>query len=118
MLGNLKRLVLELVSLGIWFPLAAQPQPLPNILLIITDDQGLHDVGYYGNKDLLMPLIDALAREGLRCDNFYAYRSVCSPTRAALLTGRYPSYVGVPGVIRTHNTNNWGFLNPESVLLP
>lgn len=118
MLGNLKRLVLGLVWLGIWFPLAAQPQPLPNILLIITDDQGLHDVGYYGTKDLFTPHIDALAKEGLRFDNFYANSSVCSPTRAALLTGRYPSYVGVPGVIRTHKTNNWGFLNPESVLLP
>lgn len=118
MLGNLKRLVLGLVSLGIWFPLAAQPQPLPNILLIITDDQGLHDVGYYGANDLFTPHIDALAKEGLRFDNFYANSSVCSPTRAALLTGRYPSYVGVPGVIRTHKTNNWGFLNPESVLLP
>jgi len=55
---------------------------------------------------------------GMRFDNFYANCPVCSPTRAALLSGRYPDMVGVPGVIRTHITNNWGFLSPHVVLLP
>jgi len=98
--------------------LMAQSLQRPNILLIITDDQGLQDVGYYGTGDLRTPHIDGLAREGLRFDQFYANSSVCSPTRAALLTGRYPSYVGVPGVIRTMGANNWGYLDPKAVLLP
>ena len=90
----------------------------PNILLILTDDQGYHDVSYYGTADLRTPNIDALAAEGMRFDNFYANCPVCSPTRAALMAGRYQDYVGVPGVIRTHASNNWGFLDPKAVLLP
>jgi arylsulfatase A-like enzyme len=55
---------------------------------------------------------------GLRFDNFYANCPVCSPTRASLLTGRYPELVGVPGVIRTHANDNWGYLSPSAILLP
>lgn len=91
---------------------------LPNILLILTDDQGYHDVSYYGTKDLRTPNIDAIASSGMRFDNFYANCPVCSPTRAALLTGRYQDYVGVPGVIRTHPENSWGYLDPKATLLP
>ncbi len=81
-------------------------QSLPNILLIFTDDQGYHDVSYYGTEDLQTPNIDQIAKAGMRFDNFYANCPVCSPTRAALLTGHYQDYVGVPGVIRTHADNN------------
>jgi arylsulfatase A-like enzyme len=91
---------------------------LPNILLILTDDQGYHDVAYYGTKDLQTPNIDQITREGMRFDNFYANSTVCSPTRAALLTGRYPDYVGVPGVIRTRSEDSWGYLDPKARLLP
>ena len=62
--------------------------------------------------------MDALAADGMRFDNFYANCPVCSPTRAALMAGRYPDHVGVPGVIRTHATNSWGFLDPKAILLP
>ncbi|MEO5603806.1 MAG: sulfatase-like hydrolase/transferase [Cyclobacteriaceae bacterium] len=91
---------------------------LPNIVLILTDDQGYHDVSYYGTKDIQTPNIDLLTGSGMRFDNFYANCPVCSPTRAALLSGIYPDQVGVPGVIRTHAENNWGFLGPKTVLLP
>ena len=90
----------------------------PNILLIFTDDQGYHDVSYYGTKDIRTPNIDQISSSGMRFDNFYANCPVCSPTRAALLTGRYQDYVGVPGVIRTYPENNWGYLNPKATLLP
>ncbi len=90
----------------------------PNILLIFTDDQGYHDVSFYGTKDLRTPNIDQIAASGMRFDNFYANCPVCSPTRAALLTGRYQDYVGVPGVIRTYPDNNWGYLDPKATLLP
>ncbi len=95
---------------------AAQEQP--NILLIFTDDQGYHDVSYYGTEDIRTPNIDLIAKEGMRFDNFYANCPVCSPTRAALLTGRYQDYVGVPGVIRTNPANSWGYLDPTATLLP
>jgi arylsulfatase A-like enzyme len=89
-----------------------------NIVVILVDDLGYGDLSSYGAKDLKTPHIDGLVAAGIRFDNFYANCPVCSPTRASLLTGRYPDKVGVPGVIRTHITNNWGHLAPQAVLLP
>lgn len=94
------------------------PKNKPNILIILTDDQGYHDVSYYGTEDLQTPNIDALRKIGMRFDNFLTNAPVCAPTRAALLSGRYPDRVGVPGLIRFHPENNWGYLDPKTVLLP
>ena len=69
----------------------------PNVLLIFTDDQGSIDVNCYGAKDLITPNLDRLAREGTRFRQFYVGAPVCSPSRAALMTGRYPQRAGVPG---------------------
>jgi arylsulfatase A-like enzyme len=90
----------------------------PNILVILVDDLGYGDLSSYGARDLRSPNIDGLMAAGMRFDSFYANCPVCSPTRAALLTGRYPDLVGVPGVIRTHLADNWGYLFPPAVLLP
>ena len=91
---------------------------LPNMLVILVDDLGYGDLSCYGATDLQSPQIDGLVSQGMRFDNFYANCPVCSPTRAALLTGRYQDMVGVPGVIRTHAENSWGYLAPDAVLLP
>lgn len=100
-------------------PLAAQTQGRPpNIVVILADDLGYGDLSCYGAPDLQTPHIDALAREGMRFTHFYANSPVCSPTRAALLTGCSPDVVGVPGVIRTHANNSWGYLDPTVPLLP
>jgi len=88
-----------------------------NLVIILTDDQGYHDVSYYGTNDLQTPNIDRIISSGIRLDNFYSNSPVCSPTRAALMTGRYQDYVGVPGLIRTNQNNSWGYLDPESTLL-
>ena len=90
----------------------------PNILMILVDDLGYGDLSSYGAKDLKTPHIDRLMTAGMRFDNFYANCPVCSPTRASLLSGRYPDMAGVPGVVRTHITNNWGHLAPHAELLP
>jgi arylsulfatase A-like enzyme len=90
----------------------------PNVVVILVDDLGYGDLSSYGATDLKSPNIDKLIAAGMRFDNFYANCPVCSPTRAALLTGRYPDLVGVPGVIRTHLRDNWGYLFPQAVLLP
>lgn len=90
----------------------------PDIILIVTDDQGHHDVSRYGTPDLQTPHIDGIAAKGISLDRFYSNSSVCSPTRAALLSGKYPDRVGVPGVIRTHPENNWGYLKAGTRLLP
>jgi len=90
----------------------------PNILVIIVDDLGYGDLSSYGATDLKSPHLDKLISQGLRFNNCYANCPVCSPTRAALLTGRYQELVGVPGVIRTHPEDNWGYLAPSAVMLP
>ncbi len=64
------------------------------------------------------PAVDSLASAGMRFSRFYANSSVCSPTRAALLSGRYPPMAGVPGVIRTPARDNWGALSTDVTLLP
>jgi arylsulfatase A-like enzyme len=90
----------------------------PNVVVILADDLGYGDLSCYGAPDLRTPNIDALARDGMRFTRFYANSPVCSPTRAALLTGCNPDMVGVPGVIRTNPENSWGYLSPSAVLLP
>ncbi len=91
---------------------------LPNLLVILTDDQGRAEYSAYGTRDLKTPHMDRLFREGMTFDNFYASCCVCSPTRAALLTGCYPDRVGVPGVIRSHADDSWGYLAAKAVLMP
>jgi len=97
---------------------SAEEKPVPNIMVILADDLGYGDLSCYGAKDLQSPNIDALVASGMRLDPFYANCPVCSPTRAALLTGRFQELVGVPGVIRTHPENNWGYLAEDALLLP
>ena len=69
----------------------------PNVIIIFTDDQGTLDAGAYGSDDLVTPGMDALAERGVRFSQFYAAAPVCSPSRAGLLTGRYPARAGMPG---------------------
>jgi arylsulfatase A-like enzyme len=68
----------------------------PNVIVFLADDLGLHDLGCLGAADLKTPNIDALAASGVRFTNWYAAAPVCAPSRAALLTGRYPQRCGVP----------------------
>lgn len=102
------------------FTLLGQQEKIkkPNVLVILTDDQGYHDVSYYGTSDLRTPNIDSLCRAGIRFDNFYANSPVCSPSRASLLSGRYPERVGVPGLVRSTPDQNFGYLKPDVLLLP
>jgi len=69
----------------------------PNVIIIFTDDQGSVDLNCYGAKDLTTPHMDSLAKRGVRFTQFYAAAPVCSPSRAGLLTGRYPVRAGMPG---------------------
>lgn len=90
----------------------------PNILVILVDDLGYGDLSSYGAEDMETPRIDALMAAGMRFDQFYANCTVCTPTRASLLTGRYPDMVGTPGVIRQQKKNNWGWFAPNGPTLP
>lgn len=73
-----------------------QPAELPNIVLISTDDLGYGDLGCYGSQAIRTPNVDRMAEQGVMMTNFYSCAPLCSPSRAGLLTGRYP--------IRTHVT--------------
>ena len=90
----------------------------PNIVLILVDDHGYGDLSSFGATDLKTPHLDSLMSRGLRLDQFYANCTVCSPTRASLMTGRYPDISGVPGVIRQWDKDSWGHLDPKSPTLP
>jgi arylsulfatase A len=72
---------------------------LPNIVIIFTDDQGYADLSCYGAKGFSTPNIDQMATEGMRFTDFYVASSVCSPSRASLLTGCYAQRVGLPDVL-------------------
>jgi arylsulfatase A-like enzyme len=84
----------------------------PNFLIIFTDDHGYGDVSAYHPSDVRTPNIDRIGAEGMLFTAMRANCTVCSPSRAALLTGRYPDRVGVPGVIRTQPENSWGYFKP------
>lgn len=100
-------------------PVASLAQERPNIIVILVDDLGYGDLSCQGfAKDLHTPNIDKLLNEGIRCTNFHANCPVSSPTRASMLTGRFPDMVGVPGVIRTDIDDSWGYLSQEARLLP
>jgi arylsulfatase A len=66
----------------------------PNIVLILSDDLGYHDLGCYGHPKIKTPVIDQLAQEGVRLTSFYSGATVCTPSRMALLTGSYPVRYG------------------------
>ncbi|MGJ8656906.1 MAG: sulfatase-like hydrolase/transferase [Akkermansiaceae bacterium] len=67
----------------------------PNVIMLMSDDQGWGDVGFNGNKDLHTPHLDNMAKEGVKFDRFYASAPLCSPTRGSCLTGRYPFRYGI-----------------------
>jgi choline-sulfatase len=80
--------------------MASRNPSRPNVVVILTDDQGPWALGCYGNQELVTPAIDGLAEDGVRFDNFFCASPVCSPARASLLTGRMPSAHGVHDWIR------------------
>src|SRR5688572_24770551 len=84
------------VSLSHW----AQAQTLParpNLVVILADDLGYGDLGCYGHPTIRTPHLDQMAREGMRFTQFYSAAEVCTPSRAGLLTGRYPIRSGMCG---------------------
>ncbi len=106
---------LRIVALGIALLLpsilpAADAPKRPNVVLVMADDQGWGDMAYNGHPHLKTPHFDAVAKEGIRFDRFYAAAPVCSPTRASVMTGRTPNRSA---------TFKWGHpLHPRETALP
>lgn len=102
--SKIRPLLANLIALGFWqiallfvfSPAAihAEPNP-PNVILILADDVGWADLGCYGSKFYRTPYLDQLAKEGMRFTQAYAAAPVGSPTRAAIMTGRYPQRFGI-----------------------
>ncbi|MBD3420894.1 MAG: sulfatase-like hydrolase/transferase [Chitinivibrionales bacterium] len=89
----------------------------PNIILIMTDDQGYGDLGCYGSQRLNTPNIDTMADEGVRFTDFYSAAAVCTPARMGLLTGCYPARVGWEGWVLGHHISTDKGLNPDEVTI-
>jgi arylsulfatase A-like enzyme len=103
-----------LVALAFGTP-AAQPQSRPNVVLFIMDDLGYGDVGSYGASDAKTPNIDRIARQGVKLTDFYANHANCSPTRTALITGRYQQRYGLESPLRHDDARH---LPPSDTSLP
>ena len=80
----------------------------PNFIIIMADDLGYGDISCYGNEIIRTPNIDALAADGMRFTDYHSNGAVCSPTRAAMLTGRYQQRCGITGVVTAANHRHTG----------
>lgn len=103
------------LTLALWAPAADRP---PNIVIILADDLGYGDLGCYGSPTIATPNLDRMAAEGLRFTDFYVASEVCTPSRAALLTGRYPVRSGMYGKRRVLFPNSSGGLPAGEITLP
>ena len=103
----MKPVCLSLVSLLVAGTCWSNPRA-PNIVLIMADDLGYGELGCYGSTRHKTPHIDALAKGGVRMTDFHSNGAVCSPTRAALLTGRYQQRSGIDGVVTAKSHRDKG----------
>ena len=87
---------------------------LPNFVIIFTDDQGYNDLGCYGSPTIKTPHLDKMAAEGLKFTDFYVAASVCTPSRAALMTGCYPRRVSLPHVLFPNTRIG---INPDEITI-
>ncbi len=104
---NLMSLVTSAVILTGCFP-AQKHQNKPNLVLIMADDLGYNDLSCFGSTIIQTPNIDSLAQFGVKFSDFHSNGAVCSPTRAALLTGRYQQRSGIEGVVTAKNHRHTG----------
>ena len=99
--------------LSVFLAITARGTEKPNILLIVSDDQGYQDLGLI-NDEIITPNLDRLAREGTRLTNFYVAWPACTPSRAAFLTGRYPQRNGIYDMIRNEAPDYGHLYDPET----
>src|SRR6266508_3677236 len=89
----------------LWIFAAPAISAPPNIVLIVSDDQGYSDLGCIGQKEIQTPNLDRIAAEGVRLTNFYVTWPACTPSRGSILTGRYPLRNGLYDMIRNDLVN-------------
>src|SRR5688572_33153106 len=109
--------ILATLALLVCFAANASAAERPNIVIIFADDLGYGDLGCYGSPTIRTPHLDRMAAEGLRFTDFYSAAEVCTPSRAALLTGRYPLRSGMCGSRRVLFPNSRGGLPAREITL-
>ena len=108
--------ILFLITVTLAHFLCAIAQP-PNVVLIMADDLGYHDLGCYGHPKIKTPVLDQLAKKGVKLTGFYAGATVCTPSRIALMTGSYPTRLGwSKGVVGHILSTNYG-LSPKALTM-
>lgn len=106
-------LLLAFISLLLALPVNGQDQRPPNVILVLIDDLGATDLGCYGSKYYETPHIDALAKDGMKFTQAYSACTVCSPTRASILTGKTPARLHLTDWIAGHDRPNARMTIPE-----
>ncbi|GAB5550670.1 MAG: sulfatase-like hydrolase/transferase [Saprospiraceae bacterium] len=107
----MKQFILYILVLLTGFSSCQNATPKPNIILIMTDDQGWFDAGFNGNATIQTPWLDTLASQGIVFNRFYSASAVCSPTRASVITGRNPLRMNIPNA-------NTGHMLEQEITLP
>src|SRR5262245_2837735 len=106
---------LSLASAGLSSISARSADRPQNFVVILADDLGYGDLGCYGHPTIKTPNLDRMAREGLRFTQFYSAAEVCTPSRAALLTGRLPPRNGQCGTKRVYFPDSKGGLQADEI---
>ncbi len=113
----MKYLFVLLVAFSLLSAVSESSARAPNIIIILTDDMGYGDLGCYGSPTIRTPNLDRMAMEGLRFTDFYSAAEVCTPSRAGLLTGRYPIRSGMVGKRRVLFPDSKGGLPQEEITI-
>ena len=103
----MKKIALAIGFTLLWQTIVICQQKSPNVVLVFADDLGYGDLATFGNPEIKTPYLDQLAKEGQKWTHFYVADPVCTPSRAGLLTGRYPIRSGMTSKKR-------GVLFPDS----
>ncbi len=109
-----------LASLSVFLAIAIQATlgaKQPNVVLIMADDLGYHDLACYGHPKIKTPNLDGLARDGIRLTSFYAGATICTPSRMALLTGAYPSRLGWTRGVVGHLMKKGVGMSPQALTM-
>jgi hypothetical protein len=113
---NIQKINFCLLSILLVLVSACQPETTkrPNIVLLLADDLGHHELGAYGQQVIQTPHLDALAAKSMRFTDFYAGNSVCSPSRAVLLTGKSATRVPIRGNAGFFGDDKWEGVNLDA----